>query len=118
MYSSGGELQKESIEKKHASHPSIFPTLYDLALDNVDYIALNPSLLRKLDSFAASSWGFSYDGIHTIGNKFYLKEESGVKSLNASEFPDASRYLKKRNAYFAVAADLIYRSPEIKKTEK
>ena len=118
MYSSGGELEKENLEKKHASHPSIFPTLYDLALNDVNYFALNPSLLRDGDSFAASSFGFSFSKLHNIGERFYLKDSKGVRSLNLSEFPEGKIYLKKRKAYFAVAADLIYRSPEIKKVKQ
>lgn len=112
LYSSEVKLEKDKLESLYSSHASIFPTLYDLSLNDISYIATSPSLLRDLDHFSASNLGFVSELGYTSGDK-YFKWGSGFRSIPFKDnFTENMRKrMKQRRAYFAVAMDLINKSP-------
>lgn len=98
-------FDKKTLEGKFGSHANIFPTVYDLALDNQDYYALNPSLLRGKTSMAVSSVGFATEEAYFNQYKVYPKK---------SQTKPENYFIKLWKAYYAVAADMIQKSPTAK----
>lgn len=112
MYSSHNKLPKIKWEDTYSAHSSIFPTIYDLSLNEVKYLATTPSLLRKGNHFAASNMGFVNKLGHTSGDKFYKwRIGEPAESFSGSFSEEMKKLIRKRRAYFAVSSDLIKKSP-------
>ncbi|MEC9283353.1 MAG: LTA synthase family protein, partial [Bdellovibrionota bacterium] len=115
MYSSLGNLPKKDLQSKFASHANIFPSLYDLALDEVEYVSVAKSLLRAGHSFALSSFGYVDDKVSLVGDLAYIKTEDGQYHMQKEDNSEVSTAKKLRRAFFAISEFLIRESPNVEK---
>lgn len=111
LYSSLGNLPKEDLQSKFGSHANIFPSLYDIALSEVEYVSVAKSLLRPGHSFALSSFGYVDDQVSLVGDLSYLKSQDGLYHMQKKDNGLTATAKKIRRAFFAISEFLIRESP-------